>query len=356
MKSKLKNLLHSGYTFDSEEYELKLKYVLFNSLLIFNVSIVFVAIFIRFLHEQYIHAIADCVYVFFGTVIFFMARRSKKYFNTLIYIIIFISYLVVAVVFHNELNPIIGQSWYIILIMSVFFLTSAKEGVFIFVLSTFTIIYTSYTKYHSSLSEILLGLIPFVASLLFMLYFEKRNSSFRKRIEKEKNKFIHQAQYDNLTNIVNRKVFLDNLHQALEEAKKTQEKVAIFFIDLDHFKEINDTFGHHVGDIVLKEVARRLKKHIRKTDTVARLGGDEYAILLQGFSDKNILKHTIDKFFSAMKEPIKADDKEIFITLSLGVAISDENSLEAKTLLKNADKAMYEAKKEGRDGYFFYKD
>ena len=356
MKSKLKSILHSGYTFEGDEYELKLKYILFNSLLLFNVSIVFVAIFIRFLHEQYIHAITDCIYVFFGIIIFFIARRSREYFNNLIYIIIFISYLVVTVIFYNGLNPIVGNSWYLILLMCVFFLKGNKEGIFVFIVSLITIIYISYIKYHYTASEIILGLIPFLGSLFFMFYFEERNSNFKKIIEKEKDKLEYQAQYDHLTKVVNRGVFLDRLHQALKVSKRTNEQVAIFFIDLDSFKEINDTFGHHAGDIVLKKVAKRLEAHIRKTDTVARIGGDEYAILLNTFSNKNILKNIIEKLFNAMKEPIILENKKLYVTLSLGAAISNKDSLEAKILLKNADEAMYKAKNRGRNRYFFYEE
>ena len=356
MRLKLKNILHSGFIFDSDEYELRLKYVLFNSLLIFNVLVVFVAIFIRFFQEQYIHAVADLVYVVFGIAIFLIARRSRKYFDKLVYIILFISYLVVTAVFYSGLNSIVGHSWYFILLMSVFFLKGNKEGIVVFIISFLTIAYISYVKYHYEPPEIILALIPFLCSLFFMFYFEKRNSNFRKRIEKEKEKFMYQAQYDNLTNIANRRVFLDRLYQALEASKQTNEKVAVFFIDLDHFKEINDTFGHNTGDIVLKEVAKRLKAHIRRTDTLARLGGDEYAILLNNFTHKHILENIVEKFFNAMKKPILLEDKKLFITLSLGIAISDTDSLETKILLKNADEAMYKAKTSGRNRYFFYEN
>ncbi len=352
----IKNILRSGFGFSDDEYELKLKYILFNSLLIFNITLVSLATFVRLSHEQYFHATVDIVYVILGLSTFIAARYSKLYFKKLVYFVIFFSYLVITLSSYAGLNPLVGLSWWFILLMVTFFLKGSKEGIVIFVISLITIIFISIKVHHHTSIEIALGSIPFFGALFFMYFFEQLNKKLKSTIEQQKEFYHHQSQYDNLTGIPNRELFLDRVSQSTKLAKRSGTKVAILFIDLDHFKEINDSYGHHVGDLVLQEVASRLKSQIRVSDTVARLGGDEFAIILDNFTEISVVENIVHKLFDAMKESFDFEGYHLVFSLSLGITIFPEDSSDVAVLLKNADKAMYQAKNDGRNTYCYYSE
>ncbi len=141
MMINLKNILVSGHSFESNKYELKLKFILFNSLLIFNILIVSLATLARLSHSQYAHALIDAIYVLLASSSFILARYEKKNFDKLVYFVIFFSYSVVTLSFYGGLNPVAGIGWYFILLMITFFLKGHKEGGVIFVISLVTIIY-----------------------------------------------------------------------------------------------------------------------------------------------------------------------------------------------------------------------
>lgn len=164
----------------------------------------------------------------------------------------------------------------------------------------------------------------------------------------------HQAHYDGLTGLPNRELFKDRLSQAIISGHRNHKKVALLFIDLDHFKEINDSLGHHVGDEVLKQVSIRLQQQIRETDTIARLGGDEFTIILDALHDTHTIVDIIKELLDAMTEPIVIEEHQLYATLSIGATIYPDDSMQSNTLLKNADAAMYKAKEDGRNTYRFY--
>ena len=157
------------------------------------------------------------------------------------------------------------------------------------------------------------------------------------------------AFYDPLTNLPNRTLFNDRLSKALKDARRRQEKVGVFFLDLDRFKNVNDTLGHTLGDLLLKEVAERLKRHLRESDTIARIGGDEFVVIapmLHGEEDALIVAN---KLLEAMQERWELGDKSLFTTTSVGVALYPDHAEDVETLVKYADTAMYKAKEEGRN-------
>ena len=178
-----------------------------------------------------------------------------------------------------------------------------------------------------------------------------RDISERKAREKELESY---ANYDALTGLTNRTVFMDRLKQLLNqrEAKKTYH--AVLFVDLDGFKEVNDTVGHSAGDEVLVMVAARLKKLIRKGDTVSRLGGDEFTIILENIKKPSKAVNIAQKVLDSIREPFITDENKFFITSSIGISISPDDSNSAVELIKFADKAMYQAKGSGKDTYKFY--
>jgi diguanylate cyclase (GGDEF)-like protein/PAS domain S-box-containing protein len=163
-----------------------------------------------------------------------------------------------------------------------------------------------------------------------------------------------QANYDGLTELPNRNLFLDRLALAVLRAKRSRTKVGLMMLDLDRFKWVNDTLGHRAGDIVLQETARRLKSAVRESDTVARLGGDEFSILLPELVKNTDIEVIAKKIFAAFKTPIEVEGREVHISGSIGITIAPDDGEDVETLQKNADSAMYSAKEDGRNCYHYF--
>jgi diguanylate cyclase (GGDEF)-like protein/PAS domain S-box-containing protein len=173
----------------------------------------------------------------------------------------------------------------------------------------------------------------------------------RKRIEERTR---HLAEHDFLTDLPNRVLFLDRLQLALATARRQHTKLAIMFIDLDRFKQINDGHGHQVGDQVLKEVARRLTGCVRTVDTVSRLGGDEFVILLAGIGGVDQAAHIATNVMHSVAQPMTVGGQEMSLSVSIGIAMHPGDGDDIESLLKNADVAMYHAKQSGRDDFQFF--
>ena len=159
---------------------------------------------------------------------------------------------------------------------------------------------------------------------------------------------------DALTGLPNRQALLENLDRALERTQRYHRHGAVFFIDLDRFKEINDSVGHQAGDVVLREIADRIKKIVRKTDVFGRLGGDEFLLILEEISSADTLMHVAQKIIDEVNRPIRIGDMYYNVGASIGITIFPRDSTERETLLHYADMAMYRAKQQGRNRYHFY--
>lgn len=159
------------------------------------------------------------------------------------------------------------------------------------------------------------------------------------------------ARYDQLTELPNRALFLDRLHNAVQRAHSDELRLAILYLDMDNFKQINDTFGHTTGDHLLREVAQRLKQCVRESDTIGRLGGDEFAILLDNISKREDATVVADKVLAALCDPYILDGITLLSTPSLGIAIYPEHGQDQLQLVRLADEAMYVAKRTGGKRY-----
>lgn len=168
------------------------------------------------------------------------------------------------------------------------------------------------------------------------------------------NKLLHLATHDSLTGLPNRILFNDRLQMAIKKNQRHHEKIAVLFIDLDHFKQINDSLGHPMGDKLLIQVALRLQSILRECDTIARMGGDEFNILIDSLHQIENLIDILEKLIHAFKEPFSIQGHVLYTTLSIGIALSPDDGISTELLLKNADTAMYRAKNEGRNTYRFY--
>jgi len=164
------------------------------------------------------------------------------------------------------------------------------------------------------------------------------------------------AAYDPLTKLPSREVFNQRLGHAFIQAERRRSRLAVMFIDLDHFKIINDTLGHEAGDTLLIEVARRLRDNLRASDTVARFGGDEFVVLIEDVSDPLYTGSLARKLIDALSEGYMIAGQECHVTASIGSSAFPDDGEDAQTLLKNADTAMYRAKKQGRNGFQFFSE
>jgi diguanylate cyclase (GGDEF)-like protein/PAS domain S-box-containing protein len=170
----------------------------------------------------------------------------------------------------------------------------------------------------------------------------------------QKNMLDYQAHHDALTGLPNRTLFLDRLHQGIAKAKRHNEKLALFFIDLDRFKQINDSLGHEIGDQVLNIVTKRLSSTIRQEDTLARLGGDEFTIIMESLKHSKDASILAEKILKILEDPIIIENHTLYISSSIGISVYPKDETDATNLLKDADAAMYRAKDEGRNNYQFY--
>jgi len=173
-------------------------------------------------------------------------------------------------------------------------------------------------------------------------------------LDKQRKQLEYQANHDALTDLPNRVLFMDRLSQTIELSKRNNKKVAVIFIDLDHFKEINDSLGHHIGDKVLIQFSQRIKAKLRKSDSISRLGGDEFCIVISDIDDIDNISNFIINGMNTIKKPFIINNNTLHIGMSVGISVYPDDGEDADILLKNSDAAMYEAKYNGRNTYRFY--
>ena len=172
----------------------------------------------------------------------------------------------------------------------------------------------------------------------------------RKQVERA----LREVNFDRLTGLPNRSVFHDRMEMDIKRSRRTQRPVALLFIDLDHFKEINDTLGHATGDLLLKQVGKRLASYVRASDTVTRLGGDEFTITLAELSNVATVTDVAQKILDDLAHPFQLDDEVAYISASIGITLYPQDAASVGELLRNADQAMYESKALGRNRFCYF--
>lgn len=176
------------------------------------------------------------------------------------------------------------------------------------------------------------------------------------RLKQTNEQVSHLAHHDTLTKLPNRVLFYDRLNQAITRAHRDKEAIAVLFLDLDGFKQVNDTLGHGTGDALLREAAKRIKTCVRDSDTVARMGGDEFTVILSNVRTPTHKDRTAQKIIEVIKRPFLLDGKNCTVSVSIGIALYPDNGKTAEQLVKIADAAMYLAKNSGKNCYRFIKD
>ncbi|HEV7856550.1 MAG TPA: GGDEF domain-containing protein, partial [Herminiimonas sp.] len=167
----------------------------------------------------------------------------------------------------------------------------------------------------------------------------------------EERRLVQLAQIDSLTGLVNRAGFEQKLDAAMASSRLNDTLMAVMYLDIDHFKKINDTRGHVVGDVLLKVFASRLQRTVRSLDTVCRLGGDEFSVIVEDINLPEIAENIAEKIVRSMQSRFSLEGEQVTVTASIGVAFYRGEPMDAKTLIKRADEMLYQAKAEGRNTY-----
>ncbi len=167
-------------------------------------------------------------------------------------------------------------------------------------------------------------------------------------------RIVHLAHYDAVTDLPNRVLLMDRLNQLTKAAQRRKSKVAVIFIDLDRFKEVNDSLGHDAGDLLLQTLAGRLSNAVRGEDTVARMGGDEFVVVFQGFHDVQDIAVLAQKLLSRLEDPVTLNGYELVVTASMGISLYPDDATNGQEMIRNADAAMYQSKGAGGNACQFY--
>ncbi|MGD8567186.1 MAG: GGDEF domain-containing protein [Gammaproteobacteria bacterium] len=189
---------------------------------------------------------------------------------------------------------------------------------------------------------------------LFYLVLIKRLHLLNDRLVQQLDQTLYAATHDGLTELANRGYFFQRIEEEIGAGERYQHRFAILFIDLDGFKDINDTYGHNYGDETLKIVAGRLKDFVRKSDIICRLGGDEFGLLLHGLHNPEDLRELSQKLIRLLSEPMTINTQVVHVTASIGISLFPNHGSTPDELINKADQAMYRAKNKGKNRYTFY--
>jgi diguanylate cyclase (GGDEF)-like protein len=190
-----------------------------------------------------------------------------------------------------------------------------------------------------------------IAAIFWIVLLRRRVRQQTQVIRSNEERLRHMAEHDPLTDLPNRTLFYDRLNVALERVRRFKTTLAVLMVDLDRFKEVNDSLGHHAGDQLLCQVAQRIGASVRKTDTVARIGGDEFIVLLPDLQTRNDAEQIAAMVVSSLSKPFDFGNLHASVSVSVGVCTYPDGGTDATTLLQGADAAMYQAKAQGRNGY-----
>lgn len=209
----------------------------------------------------------------------------------------------------------------------------------------------SYTHYGEVIGESLLTPIYNSEGVCTHVLTVARDITERKLLE---DKLEYLAYHDVLTGLPNRRLLQDRMKQAMSQARRTGSLAAVLYLDCDYFKDINDTWGHEVGDEFLCSLAKRLSSCVRDNDTVARLGGDEFVLLLTALESPEEASKVAERVLATLQKPWEIGQHHFTLTMSIGIALYPKDGTDSASLLRNADAALYQSKKSGRNQYRFY--
>lgn len=353
MQMRLDNFFYSGFEFKEDEDLLKFKFKMINTIL---VIVIFFSTLFGLLHDLgindigEIHSKVDYFYSLSSALIVLFLRKSKTNYLKSAHILFIVSIITFtsALMFvpQDEFRII----WFYLLVLIAYMLTDSKSGMFYTFLSLAIILTVNYFVdlqiSEVSMNSAILGLI--VGSLLSRAYSNKTKDY--ENMLNERNKSLHiLATTDGLTGIMNRRYFDEVTHNYFETVQRYNNDISLLMMDLDHFKEVNDTYGHDIGDKYLIAFVDKVKSMLRKSDLFARVGGEEFAILLFNTNHEEALKFA-EKICNEVRDvEITYKDKIISITVSIGISQNRKTDKTFKKIYIRSDDALYQAKEEGRD-------
>lgn len=373
----LNNILSSGFDFEDNGYDLRTKYILFNSMLgTVSIVLLLLAIF-RILISDYEQAMVDFGVAVISLIYMLSLRKFKKgHYKTASYIMIFIFASIIMYSYHISGGELKINAWFTVLVIPIFFIFGFHVAMFMSLLFMIAIATLNFNVEHKNIINTLYGYVPLFMAVMFLNIYELRFRQFNELLtdtnnnlekivqektfertevlENQKNELEHQAHHDHLTGLPNRLKFQKVIQNVIETIKQNHNNIAILFIDLDHFKNINDSFGHDTGDQVIRIIASRIQQCIRKNDCLARFGGDEFVILVDEFSGKKDLESIARNIISCISAPILIEKTTMFVSCSIGISFYPDDTVSHQDFIKYADTAMYKAKEKGRNTYQFY--
>ncbi len=352
----LNNYLRSGFSFQKNESELQFKYQFFNILLALNLFVVTTAATIRFFRDDHTQALIDIIYSFVGFAVILLVRKDKKYFDQLLYFVMFFSLLIVSFTYILHTNAYVGISWFFVQIIIVLFLSNRYFSYLMLFLSIIIILTTQYIKMSSEdFAQAVFGIFPLIVFTIFMSAYERRN-----RIQAELLREQHQLlqkytfeieNFDLVTHLPNRVSFTKNLNRKVFSS--LEDKFSIIKVDIDNFKNINESYGFNFADKITYELSERLKALFTEHDFLSKSGPDEFLILFNSDEIEELTKLS-NELLKISKEVFTIDDQKIFITFSLGIARFPADATNSATLIKNVDTALHMAKESGKNCVRFY--
>lgn len=299
--------------------------------------------------------ISECALLYSASLYTLRSRQSLVVAGNITTLTVFIAVaLGVMITGGYTISPLVQL--FVMVPVFVFLLVGLKSGISwsAFVLAWLVVLLIldnlGYTRFQvidleelRTLRDVLPLICMFVLIIALVIY-ETVNDKLKKQLHQERNRFAFKASHDPLTDLPNRDEFQGRLRAGIHECQQRNEKLALIYIDLDGFKPINDTLGHHAGDLVLVEIAKRLTEATRRSDTVARLGGDEFAVILPGIKTTENVEQVVRKILTAIAEPMTVDGDNVQVYGSAGIALYPEHSEQMDILVRMADAAMYQAK------------
>ncbi len=369
----IQNLFSSGYSFQVNEHELKTKYILLNSMLIIITILLPILGILRFFTNYPTQSIINFAGSLLAiTGIYILRKLQKGNYKTLAYsLFIIFSFLLIYAYYNNPLMFNI-DAWFIVLGLPMFLIFGFYTAINLSIAFMIAMAVINYYFIQSDLQNLIYGFVPIFVTVWFIHIYEMRLQDYvhlletsnqtleetvkrrTKVLEDQKNILDHQAHHDALTNLPNRIMFQKEIQEVMYHARKTKNNFALLFIDLDQFKKINDSYGHDIGDQVIRIAASRIKKSIQKNDRLARLGGDEFTILVEAYKYTKDLEYLAQKVIDTIQEPIIIGNTTMFISCSIGISLYPDDTSSYQDMIKYADTAMYKVKKLKRGQYTFY--
>ena len=288
-------------------------------------------------------------HAFLALIFYFILKFNKDTYTYVSYGLIFMTLFIFSYAFYHVDNADVRLLWFLVITMAAFITNGMILGILTAVLSMLSLLYVNalYDLNMSSFTFLTIGSSLFITSLV-LYYFTKKIEAFSRHLSEQNARLDRLASVDPLTGMMNRRVFLEMADKYLHQSHRQEEKFYFLMLDIDHFKNINDTYGHKEGDNVLISYAKVIDDMLRENDLFGRLGGEEFGVVILEKNEENAL-HVAEKIRLAIESQVhKVDDKVLPITMSIGVAFGDESAT-LEEVMHASDVAMYRAKTSGRN-------